>query len=44
MQQELCDDLMAMIACFSGRLYGTRAKQNFDRDRERKGKKTTPEV
>ena len=42
MQQELCDDLVAMIACFSGRLYGTRAKQNFDRDRE-KAKRLVPE-
>ncbi|MHA1821873.1 MAG: IS607 family transposase [Promethearchaeota archaeon] len=34
-EQELMEDLMAIIAVFSGKLYGSRAKENFKRDRER---------
>ena len=33
--KELVDDLMAIITCFSGKLYESRAKENFKKDRQK---------
>jgi predicted site-specific integrase-resolvase len=34
-QEELVQDLLAVIACFSGKLHGMRAKKNFEQEMER---------
>ncbi|MHA1339032.1 MAG: IS607 family transposase, partial [Promethearchaeota archaeon] len=35
MQRELVEDLIAIITCFSSKLYSSRAQENFKRDRQK---------